>query len=288
MEPSVYRRDAAITLLGERLVRRNVAARRWVSLAGVVVCHNGPLTPRERLEVAVLAVKPGRSAADRLSVLATLGAIEHPDRPQVALAVGTHAPPIEWVDYSWVTDLRSKVRHRGWLPILSPGHAVLRAGAVANDARAARTLVCRALQRKAVTANELRDALGRAPRWRYSAIVRETLEDFEGGIQSVPEKEFAVLLARAGLPAPTRQRLVRGGDGRYYLDADWDEFNLGAEVHGWQHWEFAHRESDNWRTADIVAGGRRLIAFSSWAIRHEPERVVSVLTRALAAGGWRR
>jgi hypothetical protein len=284
---TVLRRAAAIDVYGERVVRRHLETGRWVRIARVIVCHNGPLTPAERLEVAVASVKAGQAAADRLSALAILGVTEPPDRPQVALAIGTLRPAFEDADYHWVKDLPAKVTRRAGLPLLAAAHALLRATSDLTDARSARTLACRALQQKAASPAAVRDALGPTPRWRFSAVVREAVEDFEGGIQSVPEKEFDELITRAGLPRPTRQRKVRGKDGRYYLDTDWAEYNLGGEVHGWQHWEFAHRESDNWRAADIVAGGRRLIAFSSWAIRHEPDRVADVLRRALISGGWR-
>jgi hypothetical protein len=100
--------------------------------------------------------------------------------------------------------------------------------------------------------------------------------DPDGGIRSLPEQDFATLVRRAGLPAPQRQALVRDGAGRYYLDADWPERGLSAEVHGIHHARMSQLERD-WdrHNALTVRAGRRILHFTSHQVRTDP-------------GGWQR
>ena len=53
------------------------------------------------------------------------------------------------------------------------------------------------------------------------ALITESIEDAEGGIASVPGREFEQIRRQFGLPAPDRQAVVRRAGGRYYLDVDW-------------------------------------------------------------------
>ena len=95
----------------------------------------------------------------------------------------------------------------------------------------------------------------------------------------MPERDFALLVRRAGLPEPTRQRVLRGRDGRYYLDADWLELGVSAEVHGVHHRE--QWEKDLARHNEIIAAGRRMLHFTSYAVRREEREVAHLLGRAL-------
>jgi very-short-patch-repair endonuclease len=117
----------------------------------------------------------------------------------------------------------------------------------------------------------------------HLALLRETATDLAGGIRSVPEAEFAQLIRRAGLPEPQRQIICRRPDGRYYLDADWPHRQVSAEVEGSHHRRAAQLERDWDRHNEITISGRRVFHFTSYAVRHHPDRVVAVLARALVA-----
>jgi very-short-patch-repair endonuclease len=112
------------------------------------------------------------------------------------------------------------------------------------------------------------------------------LDDIAGGAHSLPEVEFVRLVRQAGLPAPTCQRVLQRSNGRYYLDADWDDYGVSAEVDGVQHEDFRSRDRDRERRNNVTAQGRRVLNFVSYEIRHLPRDVVQVLARALQAGGW--
>ena len=114
----------------------------------------------------------------------------------------------------------------------------------------------------------------------------ESIRDAEGGVQSVPEREFALLVRRSGLPAPTRQRMLQRPNGRYYLDADWSDFGFCAEVQGSQHQEFVAWDGDLDRQNEVSAGGRRVLQFTSYTVRRRGDRVTDLLWRSLHTGGW--
>jgi hypothetical protein len=287
MTPTVMRNADAARAFGASAVRREVKAGRWRSICGVIVLHNAVPTWNERLAIAVLSKRPGRAAVDGLSVLYLDGVVERPAQPEVAVPVGSRVPGLPGVRFRWASDLSSKTIDGAWLRRLQAAHALLRALSDVPTAREARVLVARALQRRVVTPDQLRDALGPTPRCRHAALVREVAADFEGGIQSLPEKEFALIVRRNGFPEPTRQRPVRGRDGRYYLDSDFEEFGFSVEIHGWHHFEFRQREADLDRKNDVVSRGRRMLEFSSWAVRRTPDRVAGVMHVTLRSAGWR-
>ncbi|RYI97426.1 MAG: hypothetical protein EON52_28420 [Actinomycetales bacterium] len=110
--------------------------------------------------------------------------------------------------------------------------------------------------------------------------------DATGGVQSLPEKDFDDLILLAGLPRPTRQRAVRGKDGRYYLDVEWEAYGVAAEVHGLPHHGIVQWSADLVRANEIIIDGPRLLIFTSYVIRHEAELVLDQIVRALRAGGW--
>jgi hypothetical protein len=137
-----------------------------------------------------------------------------------------------------------------------------------------------------VTPSQLRDALpGRGPCLRHE-LITETITDAEGGIASVPEREFAGIVRRLGLPEPTRQKVLRHPDGRYYLDADWEAYGLSAEIDGRGHLDHTQWEQDIERANEIVLSDRRLVRFTSYSVRHRPDMVAAKLVRALTRCGW--
>ena len=126
---------------------------------------------------------------------------------------------------------------------------------------------------------DVRAALPRRGPFRHRGVVVESLADADGGIASLPEHDFDVVRRRAGLPEPVRQRVVRRPDGRYYLDAAWHRPRLVVEVHGVQHLEQLAWDADLERLGEITAGGDRILQISSFAVRHQPERVQALLAR---------
>ena len=142
------------------------------------------------------------------------------------------------------------------------------------------------LQQGLVSARLMHTLLDRRSTVRRAGLARESVLDADGGITSLPEKDFDELVLVAGLPRPTRQRVVRGPDGRYYLDAECPEFGVAVEIHGLPHHGVVQWSHDLFRSNEIVIDGPRLLVFTSYVVRHEPAVVLDQLVRALRSGGW--
>lgn len=130
-----------------------------------------------------------------------------------------------------------------------------------------------------LSVRKIREALTRRGPCRRRALIVESILDAAGGIQSIPERDFDEIRRCCGLPKPSRQVKVKGKDGRYYLDVAWIELGIAVEIHGIPHLEVKNWDADLVRSNEIVIGGRRLVSFTSYAIRHEPEVVADQLKR---------
>lgn len=152
--------------------------------------------------------------------------------------------------------------------------------------RGVRAPLLAAVQQGLTVPARLTDALGRRGPCKHRALIAETIGDAAGGIQSLPEKEFDDIRRSRGLPTPARQRVVQRPDGRYYLDTDWTEFGISAEIHGIPHLEVRNWDADLDRHNELSIDGRRLVQFTSYTVRHLPWRVGDQLERGLIRGGF--
>ena len=168
-------------------------------------------------------------------------------------------------------------------PRTRPDRSLVDAAGWAPSPAAARLVLLEGVQAGIASPEQIADVLTTRGQCRYLGLLRETVLDLAGGIRSIPEREFSMLVRRAGLPTPTRQAVVRGPDGRIYLDAEWPEWGVSAEVHGVHHGLVRQLESDWLRHNELTVGGRQVLHFTSYAVRHRPETVLRVLARALAA-----
>lgn len=164
--------------------------------------------------------------------------------------------------------------------------SVLDMSSNAPSQRAARAPLLAVVQQGLTVPEKLRDALTRRGPCKHRAVINETIDDAEGGIQSLPERAFDRILRRRGLPRPTWQRVVRRPNGRYYLDADWEDYDLSAEIHGLPHLEVRNWDADLDRHNELTIDGRRLVQFASYSVRHAPHRVGDQVERGLRRGGF--
>lgn len=252
-----------------------------------MVTHNAPLTPTERIEVG-LAVAAPRSALAGLTALAADGFETTMTGPiDIALPEGARKPKPEIARFHFSTRLTDADIHPTRSPRRTrPARSVIDAASWATTDVAARAVVLAAFQQGLVSVRTIREALQRRGRCRRRALVIESMLDASGGIQSLPERDFDRIVIAAGLPRPTRQQVVRGKDRRHYLDVDWKQWRVAAEVHGIPHMKVAQWDADIVRANEVVIGGRRLLAFTSYAIRHDPDAVRDQLVRMFRASGW--
>lgn len=272
---------SATAIFGRAAVRRHLRAGTWQRpFRGVIVTHNGPLT-RDQLERAILAACPAGSALAGPTAAHRLGFQGFaPERVHVVLPAGAKEPDIDAV-FHWSTMLDSRDVLLNREPRMTTlERSIVDAASWSVSKARARVLVLAAFQQRLTSVRRMRDALSRRGPCRHRAVVIESILDAHGGIQSLPERDFDEIRVLADFPKPERQAPVRGPGGRYFLDVWVPQFNLAVEVHGTQHVAIGQWTSDLHRANEVVIDGRRTLAFSSFAIRHERAVVIDQLRRA--------
>ena len=261
-------------------VRNEVAARRWRVVSGVIVQHNGPLTRRQRLWLAVLAhatpaALTGRTALREAGLQQWDDSVIHVVIPQAGHArkmVGVRA-------------IRSRTfSTNSVLRVVSPprvGIARALVDAIADEAnaRVASGLAVAVVQQRLATPESLAQAVALHRTLPHKAAVAGCLNDCRDGPGSLAEIDITPLLRRAGLPPPVRQQMRIDASGkRRYLDIDCGTFAI--EVDGPMHMSVGNWVSDRLRENDLVIEGVRILHFPSLLIRSDPDEVVRQLTRA--------
>jgi hypothetical protein len=272
---------------GTYTVRRRIDVGVWQRpCRGVVVLHNAPLTPTERDLVALHSSRTG-SALSGSTALRLDGLDARDDRHHVTLPAGAKPPSWTQAVAHYSRELSDLDVHPVRVPRRTrPARSVLDAAAWHESERYARWLVIMALQSGLVTTRQLREALVRRGHCRHRAVIVQSILDAAGGIQSVPEHDFATIWRATGLPPASRQRAVRGPDRRYYLDVWSDTLGFGVEVHGIPHLAVEQWDRDLYRANEIVISGRSGLAFSSYAVRNHATTVMDQLDRMARAHGW--
>jgi hypothetical protein len=145
-----------------------------------------------------------------------------------------------------------------------------------------------AVQQRIVRASELWTEMTRVRRHRFRKLILLVLADIDGGAHSLAEIDFARLCRRAGLPAPSRQRVRTDSMGRRrYLDVAWDQFRLVVEIDGMFHMELARWMDDSFRGNEISLDDWVLLRFPAVVLRTDPERVLAQVRHGLINAGWR-
>jgi hypothetical protein len=286
---TIMRMSEAIDRFGLGAVRNKVDRGMWQKpCRGVVALHNGPLTEEQQRATAVASVAPG-------AVLGGLTALQvdglhgfDPESIHVVLPSGARRPSMAGLEVHWSTQLDANDVHPLRVPPRTrPARSLVDAASWSSHERYARSIVIAGMQQRLTHVAQMRDALSRRGPCRHRALIVESILDASGGIQSLPERDLGEICAWSGFPRPTRQKAVRGPDGRYFLDATWEELGMSAEVYGVPHLAVARWDQDLVRANEIVIGGERLLAFSSYAVRREQRAVADQLVRMGRALGWR-
>jgi hypothetical protein len=288
----------AAAALGPGRVRHLVASGRWRRVCrGVLVARPGPLGEDQLWWVAVLAAGDdavlaglasaragglrGRWRQDSIDVIVPYrrGAADLLRRlplglPAVRVRRSRVLPPADLV--------------RGRPDRTSMARAVVDAAQWAHSDDQALSVVAAACQQRLVTPAQIRDVLQRLPRAHRRELVRSAVDDIGGGASALSEIDFVRLCRRAGLPRPDLQERRRDASGRVrYLDAYWREWALHVEVDGAHHMDARQWAADMRRQNDVWISGDRILRFAAFDLRSRPETVVTQLTAALRAAGWR-
>lgn len=267
-------------------VRANVRARRW-QVAGrqTVVVHNGPLDRRAREWVAVLEGGP-RACLDGASALIASGLRNFSiDEIRVSVPRGGRVVRVPGVDMRQTRRWRAGDVLTNGVPRTRPDVAAVRAALWATSDKQAVLVLTMTVQQRLATAEMIARAMLAVRRDRRRALVHAVLLDLLGGAQSLGELEVAEQCRRRGLPAPARQVVRRGSQGRYYLDLCWPEWGLVVEVDGIQHAWAQNVVGDALRQNDLALGGELVLRLPLLGLRVAPDDFFDQIARALRSRG---
>lgn len=226
-----HRRDLRLVGVSRADVRTEVAAGRW-STAGVhtVVIGTSEVDGVARLWQAVWETGSG-AVLDGVSALSASGLSGFtPERIDVAIPANHHTRPIKGVRVHRRRAL-GPLRGAG-LPRATTEPATIRAAQWARTDRTAVLIICLVVQQRLVRPEHLFStwlATRGGPRRK---LLDAAMRDVCDGAHSLGELDFSGLCRARGLPAPTRQTVCRGPEGRVYLDVLWEDIGLVVEVDG--------------------------------------------------------
>jgi very-short-patch-repair endonuclease len=104
----------------------------------------------------------------------------------------------------------------------------------------------------------------------------------DNGAESPQETRTRSLLIDSWLPRPQTQI----GVGRWRIDMGWDEFKVGVEYDGPQHWTNPRRRTrDIEKYADLDNRGWRMVRVNDELLRYRPDVIVSRVCTALRSAG---
>jgi hypothetical protein len=118
--------------------------------------------------------------------------------------------------------------------------------------------------------------------------LRQVLLMADGGAESPYETKTRLVLVRSGLPRPQTQIEVLNECGAVLarIDIGWEEWKVGVEFDGAQHWtDPVQRTRDIDRLAQLEARGWTIVRVSADLLRHRPHVVVARTRSALLAVG---
>jgi hypothetical protein len=118
--------------------------------------------------------------------------------------------------------------------------------------------------------------------------LRDVIDLMDGGAESPQETRTRLLLIDAGLPRPQTQIVVRDNYGEPFarIDMGWEEFLVGVEYDGPQHWtDPSRRTRDIDKYAELDHRGWRIVRVNDELLRYRRRVIVSRVCAALRAAG---
>lgn len=118
--------------------------------------------------------------------------------------------------------------------------------------------------------------------------LRRALLTVDGGAESPYETKTRLVLVGGGLPRPQTQIEVLNDWGAVVarIDMGWEEWKVGVEFDGAQHWtDPVQRTRDIDRLAELEARGWTIVRVSADMLRHRSHVVVARTRNALVAAG---
>ena len=269
-------------------LRARLRSGAWKSYGAVVVMHNGPLTTEQAEWVALLHCGIGAVLAAGSAMARGAVKVDQPRRPQVVIPWWRAPLRTELADVRRSRLMSAtEVHPTRQPPQFRLARATVDAASLARTPDDVRALLCAPVQQRRLLPGQLRDAVHRVGPIVRRGLMLRTLDDIELGAQSTHELRFTRGLRRAGLPQPDRQVWRARPDGRSYLDCEWEEYEVHAEIDG-----LAHRLVGQW-VADLDRSNELEITKAACRLRivgfllfEREAHVMDQVRRALESRGW--
>ncbi len=278
-------RDLGVT---RHHVRRQLDAQRWMTIGPrAVVLQTGPLSTLQRWSVAVAHAGPGSWLAGR-TALERRG-MTGPQSSGVHVNVPHGHPPLAlpWLVVHQATHVaESDVELTVWPPCSTAARAAVDAARWQRSEEIAAGIVLAAVQQRLTTPDAVLEVVGRLPRVRHSARLREALRHAAEGADSLGEVDVAEIVQSVGLGIPRRQVLIMTPDGARPADLVVDLPDgrlLVIEVDGPHHTDPAVRIADAAKDASFIAAGAVVLRIPWSGGRRRRDEVRAQLMRIAAA-----
>lgn len=263
-------------------VRHHVAMERWAHRSSQVVSTTtGPLSPEQRLWLGVLHGGPTAMVAGLTA--AECHGLKGWPREEVTVLVSN---PMSFEELPGYRFLRSRRPFKllvapGELPTCRVEPAVLLFASTEPSLRTALGALAAVTQQRLTTPDQLREWVRMLAPLRRAQVIREFVDDLDGGAQSLAESDFVRLCRSWGIAPPETQRKRRDRSGRTrFTDCEWrllDGRVLVLEIDGGFHDDVLQAMSDRARNRKLATPDRIVVACSAFEVRHEPWAVMEDL-----------
>jgi hypothetical protein len=268
-------------------LRAQLRARRWQRVWTRSIClRTGPVSA-EGLRWAAVFEGGDRAMLDGATSLVASG-LQHFDHEVLRVSVPRGVKPLvgAGLDIRRTRRWRAEDRAPSGVPRTRVPVAAVRAALWAVTDRQAALLLTLPVQQGLASAEQVGRALLAVRRDKRRAMLHQVALDLAGGARSIGELDFAAECRRRGLPAPTRQAVRRGKDGRYYLDVSWEEHGVVVEIDGIHHSWAQSVVPDALRQNEVTLTEDLVLRLPLLGYRVARDAFFDQVERALRARGW--
>jgi very-short-patch-repair endonuclease len=268
------------------VVRANVRAGRWRRVGTQSISLvTGPLTRPAQEWAAVFEAGP-RAFLDGTSALIASGLTGYrEDVIRVSVPRGARVRRARGLDIRqtrrWAAD---DVVVSG-VPRSRPAVAAVRGALWARTDRQAALVLTMTVEQGLATPEQLGLEMLRVRRDKRRSLIHAVILELLGGVRSLGELDFARMCRGRDLPEPTRQAVRRGRNGRYYLDASWEDWGVVVEIDGIQHARAVNQVADALRHNEVTLDNATVLHVPLLGLRLAPDDFFEQIEHALRAAG---
>lgn len=266
-------------------MRAELAAGRWQRRGSRTLAVD-PFIQTAQTAWWFAVLESGRqSALDGVSALAYAGMTGY-DECEVHVSVPRfdHRRDVAGVRIHNINRRLDKELVGGHLPCVKPAIATIRAATWAGTDRQAALIMVLPVQQRLFTGGQLIEAAQTVGTRERRDFIRRTASDIGDGAHSLGELDFGALCRDHGVPAPERQSMQRGPNGRIYLDVRWP-CGLVVEIDGVQHHQGMGPVDDALRQNHVTLSSDRVLRIPLLGLRMYPEQFLSQVKSGLQTLG---